>query len=110
MHYPVLAINTRPPPDCSQGFWPHCYIGKSGREDPMTDAETASSGARKLAVFLDGTWDQAIGNTNVWRLKSLCAPGADQLIFYSAGVGTSFGERLRGAVFGYGIDDQLTLT
>jgi uncharacterized protein (DUF2235 family) len=64
----------------------------------MTDAETASSGARKLAIFLDGTWDQAIGNTNVWRLKSLCAPGADQLIFYSPGVGTSFDERLRGAV------------
>ena len=39
----------------------------------MTDAETASSGARKLAVFLDGTWDQAIGNTNVWPQVTLRA-------------------------------------
>ena len=75
----------------------------------MTDTATASSGARKLAVFLDGTWDRAIGNTNVWRLKSLSASRPDQLIFYSEGVGTSFADRLRGGVFGYGIDDQLTI-
>ena len=73
----------------------------------MTDAATASS-ARRLAVFLDGTWDRAIGNTNVWRLKSLCRGDQNQLIFYSEGVGTSIGEKIRGGVFGYGIDDQLT--
>jgi uncharacterized protein (DUF2235 family) len=73
----------------------------------VTDAATASS-ARKLAVFLDGTWDRAIGNTNVWRLKSLCRNDQNQLIFYSKGVGTSIGEKIRGGIFGYGIDDQLT--
>jgi uncharacterized protein (DUF2235 family) len=72
------------------------------REVLMTDTATASSAARKLAVFLDGTWDRAIGNTNVWRLKSLSASRPDQLIFYSEGVGTSFADRLRGGVFGYG--------
>jgi uncharacterized protein (DUF2235 family) len=76
---------------------------------PMTETAAASSEARKLAVFLDGTWDRAFGNTNVWRLKSLCAPRPDQLVFYSEGVGTSLADRLRGGVFGYGIDDQLTL-
>ncbi len=77
----------------------------------MTEAQPGTSAGRKLTVFLDGTWDQAIGNTNVWRLKSLCRSDAEskQLVFYSAGVGTSFGENIRGGAFGYGIDDVLTL-
>jgi uncharacterized protein (DUF2235 family) len=29
---------------------------------------------KRLAVFLDGTWNAVGDNTNVWRLKSLCAP------------------------------------
>jgi uncharacterized protein (DUF2235 family) len=75
----------------------------------MTGAQGNDAKGRKLAVFLDGTWDKAIGNTNVWRLKSLCAQQPDQLIYYSAGVGTSSGNNVRGGVFGYGIDDLLTL-
>lgn len=76
----------------------------------MTDTQPAPATGRRLAVFLDGTWDQATGNTNVWRLKSLCRsdPASNQQIFYSAGVGTSFGESFRGGAFGYGIDDVLT--
>lgn len=76
----------------------------------MTDIQANAPTGRKLAVFLDGTWDQAAGNTNVWRLKSLCRsdPESGQLIFYSAGVGTSAGESIRGGMFGFGIDEVLT--
>src|SRR5712675_180166 len=64
---------------------------------------------KRLALFLDGTWNVVADNTNVWRTKSLCAPaGADgvrQLIYYNAGVGTQFGYRIRGGMLGYGLDD-----
>jgi uncharacterized protein (DUF2235 family) len=29
---------------------------------------------KRIAIFLDGTWNTLNNNTNVWRLKSLCAP------------------------------------
>ncbi len=60
---------------------------------------------------MDGTTDTSEGNTNVWRARSLGAPhGTDNLeqrVFYSVGVGTRMGEKARGEVFGYGIDDQV---
>jgi uncharacterized protein (DUF2235 family) len=63
---------------------------------------------KRIAIFLDGTWNTLENNTNVWRLKSLCDPGAtDQIVFYSKGVGTSFGETVRGGVLGYGIDNEI---
>ena len=66
---------------------------------------------RRLALFLDGTTDTEIGNTNVWRLKSLCAARdkteVEQLTFYSVGVGTARDEKIRGGALGYGIDDVL---
>ena len=69
----------------------------------------AQTAPRRLALFLDGTYDEQRGNTNVWRAKCLCATngtdGRDQLTFYSAGLGTTLGERIRGGAFGYGIDD-----
>jgi uncharacterized protein (DUF2235 family) len=50
-------------------------------------------------------------NTNVWRLKSLLAPkgsdGIEQLTYYSTGVGTTFGARVRGGMFGYGLNDEI---
>jgi len=50
-------------------------------------------------VLLDGTWNTVNDNTNVWRLKSLLASqgrdGLEQISYYSVGVGTAFGERLR---------------
>lgn len=79
----------------------------------MADLKTVKPPAEKkrLAVFLDGTTDTSEGNTNVWRARSLCAPhGTDDLeqrVFYSVGVGTRMGEKARGEVFGYGIDDQV---
>jgi uncharacterized protein (DUF2235 family) len=45
---------------------------------------------KRLAVFLDGTWNAVDSNTNVWRMKALCAPtsrdGKPQLIYYEIGV------------------------
>lgn len=62
---------------------------------------------KRLAIFLDGTWNTLNNNTNVWRMKSLTAETADQRIFYSQGVGTQRGESVRGGVMGYGIDAEI---
>jgi uncharacterized protein (DUF2235 family) len=66
---------------------------------------------KRIAVFLDGTWNTVNDNTNVWRLKSLlaamAADGTRQLAYYHKGVGTSFGTRGRGGMFGYGLNDEI---
>jgi uncharacterized protein (DUF2235 family) len=62
---------------------------------------------KRLAIFLDGTWNTLNNNTNVWRLKSLTADAVDQRVYYSQGVGTQRGESARGGVTGYGIDDEI---
>lgn len=45
---------------------------------------------KRLALFLDGTWNEVESNTNVWRMKALCAPtstdGKTQLAYYEIGV------------------------
>ena len=70
----------------------------------MTDAPLK----RRLALFLDGTWNDTDDNTSVWRLRSLCAPvgkdGMRQIIYYDTGVGTQVGDRVIGGMFGVGID------
>ena len=59
---------------------------------------------KRIAVFLDGTWNTVNDNTNVWRLKSLLAPiaadGLQQVSYYHKGVGTTFGSRWVGGMFG----------
>ena len=66
---------------------------------------------KRLAIFLDGTWNDVGDNTSVWRLRSLCAPigsdQRDQLVYYDTGVGTQFGEKVRGGLYGYGIDEHV---
>jgi uncharacterized protein (DUF2235 family) len=62
---------------------------------------------KRIALFLDGTWNTVNDNTNVWRLKSLCAKSTEQLVYYSAGVGTQFGERISGGMFGIGINEEV---
>jgi uncharacterized protein (DUF2235 family) len=75
----------------------------------MSDATVEAPVKKRLALFLDGTWNTVSSNTNVWRLKSLCAlKGADgkpQQVYYNAGLGTTMGEIVRGGVFGYGVDE-----
>jgi uncharacterized protein (DUF2235 family) len=63
--------------------------------------------AKRIALFLDGTWNTVNDNTNVWRMKSLCAIATDQVCYYSAGVGTQRGERMTGGMFGYGLDQEV---
>ncbi|MBN4096055.1 DUF2235 domain-containing protein [Methylobacterium sp. OT2] len=69
---------------------------------------------KRLAVFLDGTWNTLDDNTNVWRLKALCAQrgtdGIRQVAYYSRGVGTSATEKVRGGVLGVGIERNVSRT
>jgi uncharacterized protein (DUF2235 family) len=65
------------------------------------------SGVKRIALFLDGTWNNVDDNTNVFRLKSLCSKSTEQLCYYSAGVGTQTGEHLTGGMFGIGINDEV---
>jgi len=68
----------------------------------------APSPARLIACF-DGTWNSDRSNTNVSRLFRKIADEtcrcSEQRRFYDEGVGTKWGERLRGGVFGIGLDD-----
>lgn len=65
------------------------------------------SETRRLALFLDGTWNTVDDDTNVWRLKSLCSESNDQLCYYSAGVGTAYDQRISGGMFGAGLDNEV---
>ncbi|RTL28819.1 MAG: DUF2235 domain-containing protein [Rhodocyclaceae bacterium] len=75
-------------------------------------SETGGQTRKRVALFLDGTWNTVGDNTNVWRLKALCAArsndGARQVVYYSKGVGTNFGEKVRGGMLGYGLDRAIT--
>ncbi|WLA46826.1 DUF2235 domain-containing protein [Bradyrhizobium elkanii] len=62
---------------------------------------------KRLAIFLDGTFNTLNNNTNVWRLRSLTSETADQRVYYSQGVGTIRGEVFRDGVAGYGIDNEI---
>lgn len=66
---------------------------------------------KRLAVFLDGTWNTQNDSTNVWRLKALCAPrstdGWQQRTYYDIGVGNTQGEKVRGGAYGFGLDDNI---
>ena len=60
-------------------------------EDPKgTAPAVAVQQSKRLALFLDGTWNAVNDNTNVWRMKALCAPkstdGKTQLVYYEIGV------------------------
>ena len=78
---------------------------------PDSTPSVASAPQKRLAVFLDGTWNTVKDDTNVWRLKELCAPfGADGMLqgtHYSPGVGTQIGEKLIGGIFGYGLNEEI---
>jgi uncharacterized protein (DUF2235 family) len=63
---------------------------------------------KRLALFLDGTWNTVNDNTNVWRIKSICADdGVTQLTYYDPGLGTAFGQKFTGGIWGLGINDNV---
>lgn len=67
---------------------------------------------KRLAVFIDGTWNVEDNNTNVWRMYSLCSSTADdgcqQVCYYTKGVGTAYGSKIRGGWFGEGLSHIIT--
>ena len=77
----------------------------------MSEISSAAQ-KRRLALFLDGTWNKEDDNTNVWRLRSLFSPvssdGREQRAYYSTGLGTKYGEQAKGGMFGSGIDTAIT--
>jgi hypothetical protein len=44
---------------------------------------------KRLAIFLDDTWNTLNNNTSVWRLKSLTTQSADQFVYYGRASGHS---------------------
>jgi uncharacterized protein (DUF2235 family) len=89
--------------------WIGVFIGrpaeKSGNQSNFAGAEQQK---KRLAVFLDGTWNSVNSNTNVWRMRALCAAksqdGKSQLVYYEIGV-----NGFLGGVFGQGLDDNIRL-
>lgn len=78
---------------------------KSGNQPNFVGAEQQQ---KRLAVFLDGTWNSVNSNTNVWRMRALCAAkgkdGRPQLVYYEVGV-----NGFVGGVFGQGLDENIRL-
>ena len=78
---------------------------KSGNQPNFAGAEQQH---KRLAIFLDGTWNSVDSNTNVWRMRALCASkskdGQPQLVYYSIGV-----NGVLGGMFGKGLDENIRL-
>src|SRR5678816_4400855 len=72
---------------------------------------TEPANPTRLAVCFDGTWNSYDQQTNVSRLYAAIADAqsgcGEQLKFYDEGVGTTSGERLRGGLFGRGLDQNI---
>ena len=62
---------------------------------------------KRHALFLDGTWNTVTDNTNVYRMKSHCAVSAEQDCYYSSGVGTQYGQKFTGGIWGWGLDEEV---
>jgi uncharacterized protein (DUF2235 family) len=64
--------------------------------------------AEETPCGLDGTWNSVNSNTNVWRMRALCATksqdGKPQLVYYEIGV-----NGFLGGVFGQGLDENIRL-
>jgi uncharacterized protein (DUF2235 family) len=78
---------------------------KSGSQPNFAGAEQQQ---KRLAIFLDGTGDSVDSNTNVWRMRALCAAkgtdGKPQLVYYEIGV-----NGFLGGFFGQGLDENIAL-
>lgn len=65
----------------------------------------------RLVLCFDGTWNTEKSNTNVSRLfRKIAGSGnecSEQRQFYDEGVGTSWGERIRGGMLGMGLDRNI---
>lgn len=83
-----------------------------GRPEEKSGSQPTFAGAdqkqKRLAIYLDGTWNSVDSNTNVWRMRALTAAKSKddrpQLIYYSVGV-----NGVLGGMFGQGVDDNIRL-
>lgn len=66
---------------------------------------------KRLALFMDGTWNDPDSQTNVHRLweetAAVDAAGVQQLKHYVTGVGTVWHEKIRGGTFGMGLSRKV---
>lgn len=66
---------------------------------------------RRLILFFDGTWNDPMDKTNVYRMAALTKHKADdgieQHFFYDPGVGSTTGTRILGGAFAYGLTRNL---
>ncbi len=67
---------------------------------------------KRLAVFLDGTWNTPESATSVHRLyestvNGIAPDGMEQRTFYRTGVGTKWSEKIRGGAFGAGLSKNV---
>jgi uncharacterized protein (DUF2235 family) len=62
---------------------------------------------KRLAMFMDGTWNRPEANTNVWRSKLLVSDEAadhtGQVAYYREGVGSKWYTRISGGAIGAGL-------
>lgn len=69
--------------------------------------ENPTPAQKRMAVYLDGTWNTIHDNTNVWRLRALTArhgtDGLEQLVR----TGRAGRPEFSAGMFGVGIDDIL---
>src|SRR5688572_18320171 len=77
--------------------------------DPGSAGQPRQTPGKRLALFLDGTWNDPDANTNVWRLYAASAEvnpadGLRQLRYYDRGVGSGRFDRIRGGVTGQGLE------
>ena len=68
-------------------------------------------GGRRIALCFDGTWNDLDSDTNVSRIASAIGDEAwyctDQMKFYDPGVGTKWGETIKGGLLGWGLDQNI---
>lgn len=67
---------------------------------------------KRLAIFLDGTWNTPDDATSVHELhrravNGTAPDGVEQRTFYRTGVGTKWSERFRGGAFGAGLSQNV---
>lgn len=69
------------------------------------------SPSKRLVLFFDGTDNTPADRTNVWRAQELLAErdaeGVVQIKRYIQGVGTDFGQGVRGSIFGVGVANRI---
>lgn len=101
--------------------------GKKREGSATPDSESDYQFPRRLAVCLDGTWNQRDSGTNIYHLSNLILegkiaprlPGEDsggrdlarktwvQMVYYDEGVGTGVLDSATGGAFGIGLSENV---